>query len=101
MLNKVLIANRGDIAVRIIRSLRLLGISPLTVFSEVDKQSSHVRLADESFSLGSGSLHDTYMNREKIIEAATWLEADAIHPGYSFLSDDPQFVDFFKNKALH
>ena len=100
MLNKVLIANRGDIAVRIIRSLRLLGISPLTVFSEVDKQSSHVRLADESFSLGSGSLHDTYMNREKIIEAATWLEADAIHPGYSFLSDDPQFVDLVEKSGF-
>lgn len=92
MFTKVLIANRGDIAVRIIRSLRLLGISPLTVFSESDKQSSHVRLADESFSLGSGSLHETYLNREKIIEAASWLEADAIHPGYSFLSDDPEFA---------
>lgn len=100
MFNKVLIANRGDIAVRIIRSLRLLGISPLTVFSEVDKQSSHVRLADESFSLGSGSLHDTYLNREKILEAATWLEADAIHPGYSFLSDDSQFADLVENAGF-
>ncbi len=93
LFKKVLIANRGDIAVRIIRSLRLAGISPLTVFSEADKQSSHVRFADESFSLGDGRLHETYLNREKILEAASWLEADAIHPGYSFLSDDPQFAE--------
>ena len=93
MFKKVLIANRGDIAVRIIRSLRLFGISPLTVFSEADKQSSHVRLADESFSLGNGRLHETYLSREKILEAASWLEADAIHPGYSFLSDDPLFAE--------
>jgi pyruvate carboxylase subunit A len=100
MFKKVLIANRGDIAVRIIRSLRLLGISPLTIFSEADKQSSHVRLADESFSLGSGTLHDTYMNKEKIIEAASWLEADAIHPGYSFLSDDPEFADMVSDAGF-
>lgn len=100
MFKKVLIANRGDIAVRIIRSLRQLGISPLTIFSEVDKQSSHVRLADESFSLGTGTLHETYMNRDKIIEAATWLEADAIHPGYSFLSDDPQFADLVEKNGF-
>ena len=100
MFKKVLIANRGDIAVRIIRSLRLLGISPLTVFSEADKQSSHVRLADESFSLGSGSLHETYLNREKILEAASWLEADAIHPGYSFLSDDPKFAELVEESGF-
>jgi acetyl/propionyl-CoA carboxylase alpha subunit len=90
---KVLIANRGDIAVRIIRTLRLMNISPISIFAENDKQSLHVRLSDEAFNLGSGTLHDTYMNREKIIDAALWLEADAIHPGYSFLSDDYLFAE--------
>lgn len=100
MFKKVLVANRGDIAVRIIRTLRMMKISPIAIFTENDKQSSHVRMSDEAFNLGTGTLHDTYMNREKIIDAALWLEVDAIHPGYAFLSDDYLFAKQIEKAGL-
>lgn len=100
MFKKVLVANRGDIAVRIIRTLRMMKISPIAIFTENDKQSSHVRMSDEAFNLGTGTLHDTYMNREKIIDAALWLEVDAIHPGYAFLSDDHLFAKQIEKAGL-
>ena len=87
-IQRLLVVNRGDIAVRIFRACRLENIIPVTVFSEQDKFNLHVRLADEAYSLGSGNIHSTYMNIDKIMKAALDLKVDAIHPGYAFLAKD-------------
>ena len=89
---KVLVANRGEIAIRIIRALKDLGISSVGVYSDVDRLSRHVRYADEAFLLGSASVHDSYLNIGKIIKIALDAGVDAIHPGYGFLSENAQFA---------
>ena len=81
---KVLIANRGAIAVRIIRTLHELGCKAVVIYHEADKHSLHVHHADESYSLGAGSVADTYLNQEKILTIAKQANAEAIHPGYVF-----------------
>ena len=100
MFKKVLIANRGAIAVRIIRTLRELGCISVVVYHEADKHSLHVHGADESYSLGSGSVTDTYLNQEKIIAIAKEVNAEAIHPGYGFLSENPDFSDACDNAGI-
>ncbi len=100
MIRKILIANRGEIAVRIIRTARKLGIATVAVFSKVDELSLHVRLADESFCIGEVELNDTYLNIDKIIKAALHLKADAIHPGYGFLSENSLFVEACKKAGI-
>ena len=92
-INKVLIANRGEIAVRIIRTLRKLHIESVAVFADNDADSLHRRMADEAYPLGDGPLKDTYLNLQKIIDVALDAGADAIHPGYGFLSENPEFVE--------
>jgi len=92
MFNKVLIANRGAIATRIIRTLKQLGVSAVAVYAEADIDSLHVSQADEAFSLGSGRASDTYLNQDKLLEIAQRCGAEAIHPGYGFLSENPDFV---------
>ncbi|MBR4147051.1 MAG: ATP-grasp domain-containing protein [Bacteroidales bacterium] len=92
-INKILIANRGEIAVRIIRTLRRLHIQSVAIFADNDADALHRRLADEAYPLGNGSLKDTYLNIQKIIDAALDAGADAIHPGYGFLSENPEFVE--------
>ena len=92
-IHKILIANRGEIAVRIIRTLKRLHIESVAVFADNDANALHRRLADEACPLGSGTLKDTYLNIQKIIDAALDTGADAIHPGYGFLSENPDFVD--------
>ncbi len=92
MIQSVLIANRGAIAVRIIRTLNALNIRAVSVYAEADKDSLHVQRADESFSLGEGSAKQTYLNQEKIFSIAKASGVDAIHPGYGFLSENPEFV---------
>jgi len=91
-INKVLIANRGEIAVRIIRTLRRLHIESVAVFADNDTNALHRRMADEACPLGGGTLKDTYLNVQKIIDAALDVGADAIHPGYGFLSESPELV---------
>jgi 3-methylcrotonyl-CoA carboxylase alpha subunit len=99
-IHKVLIANRGEITVRIIRSLRRLGIISIAIFHELDSDALHVREADESYSLGTGELRETYLNIEKIIALALKTGADAIHPGYGFLSENPLFADACKENGI-
>ena len=93
MFRKVLIANRGEIAVRIIRALRETGIASVAVFSDADRRSLHVRLADEAAHIGPAASSDSYLRIDRILEAAKSHGADAIHPGYGFLSEDAEFAE--------
>ncbi len=92
-IHKVLIANRGEIAVRVIKTLRKLHIASVAVFADNDSNALHRRMADEACPLGNGALKDTYLNVQKIIDAALDTSADAIHPGYGFLSESPELVE--------
>ncbi|NOU97674.1 acetyl-CoA carboxylase biotin carboxylase subunit [Paenibacillus sp. LMG 31456] len=90
---KVLIANRGEIAVRIIRACRELGISTVAIYSEADKGALHVRLADEAYCIGPVLSKDSYLNLTNIMSVATLTETDAIHPGYGFLAENANFAE--------
>ncbi len=92
MFKKILIANRGEIAIRIIRACRELGIKTVAVYSEADKNAQHVQLADESILLGDAAPKESYLNADKLIRAALDSKADAIHPGYGFLSENASFA---------
>ena len=97
MFKKVLIANRGEIATRIIRACRELGISTVAIYSEEDATSLHVKKADEAYMIGNSK---GYMNRHRIVELAREVGADAIHPGYGFLSENPRFQLFCEKKGI-
>ena len=92
-INKVLIANRGEIAVRVIKTLKKLHIASVAIFADNDANALHRRMADEAYPLGNGPLKDTYLNVRKIIDAALDAGADAIHPGYGFLSESPELAE--------
>lgn len=101
MIKKVLVANRGEIAIRIMRSCREMGIKSVAVFSDADRTSMHVRYADEAYHIGPSPSSESYLRADKIIEVAKSSGADAIHPGYGFLSENAAFSERCKEEGIH
>jgi len=100
MFKKILIANRGEIAVRIMKACQEMGIKTVAVYSEVDAHSPHVHLADESVNLGDPTPSESYLNIKKIIESAQSVGAEAIHPGYGFLAENPDFAKACQDSGI-
>lgn len=100
MFSKILVANRGEIAVRIIRACKEMGIATVAVYSETDRDALHVALADQSFCIGSAEPSESYLNQDQIISAALMAGAQAIHPGYGFLSENAQFARQCRKNGL-
>ena len=109
MFKKILIANRGEIALRILRACRELDIQTVAIHSDADESAMHVRMADESVCIGPAPAQSSYLNIPAIITAATITNVDAIHPGYGFLSENQRFAEiteehiffFFKQKTAY
>lgn len=100
MFSKILIANRGEIACRVIKTARNLGVKTVAVYSDADKNALHVRLADEAVHIGASPVADSYLKIENIVQAALKTGAEAIHPGYGFLSENAEFVDVIEKSGL-
>lgn len=100
MFSKILIANRGEIAVRIIRACKEMGIATVAVYSQADREALHVALADESFCIGGPEAADSYLNENQIISTALLSGAQAIHPGYGFLSENAHFARLCQKNGL-
>jgi acetyl-CoA carboxylase biotin carboxylase subunit len=100
MFHKILIANRGEIAVRIVRACKELGIRTVAVYSEADKGSLHTKLADEAICIGPARSKDSYLNVSSIISAAEVTDAEAIHPGYGFLAENAEFAEICENCGI-
>ncbi|EUJ31784.1 acetyl-CoA carboxylase biotin carboxylase subunit [Listeria floridensis FSL S10-1187] len=93
MIKKVLVANRGEIAVRIIRAAKELGIETVAIYSEPDRDALHSQLADEAYCVGPAASKESYLNMSNIISAAVLTNCDAIHPGYGFLAENADFAE--------
>ncbi len=100
MFSKILIANRGEIAVRIIRACKEMGITTVGIFSEADREALHVSLADESYCIGGSLSKDSYLNMRAVITIALASKAQAIHPGYGFLSENPEFARLCEENGI-
>jgi len=100
MFKKVLIANRGEIAVRLIRACRELGIPTVAVYSEADRNSLHVRCADEAYCIGPAPSSESYLVMSRIMDVASSTGADAVHPGYGFLAENPEFAKLCKKSGI-
>ena len=98
-ITKILVANRGEIALRVMRSAREMGIKTVAVYSEVDRRAPHVLFADEAVCLGPAPSSESYLKGDKIIAFAKELKVDAIHPGYGFLSENAAFAALTKSHA--
>lgn len=100
MIKKILIANRGEIAERVIRTANKLKIKTVAIYSEADKDLAYVRAADEAYEIGPAPVHESYVNLDKVIKIAKEAKVDAIHPGYGFLSENAEFVDRCEEEGL-
>ena len=100
MFSKILIANRGEIAVRIIRACKEMGIATVAVYSVADKNALHVALADQSYCIGGAEASESYLNENQIISAAILAGAQAVHPGYGFLSENAHFARACRRNGL-
>ena len=100
MFNKLLIANRGEIALRIIRACHELGVKTVAVYSEADRESLHVRFSDEDVCIGPAPAKDSYLNIPQIISAAEVTGAEAIHPGYGFLAENAEFSEICQRSDI-
>ena len=100
MFEKVLVANRGEIAIRVMRALKEMGIASVGVYSEADRETPHVREADEAFLLGPPTPAESYLNIEKIIEVAQQAGAEAVHPGYGFLAENAAFATALEEAGI-
>ena len=100
MFKKILIVNRGEIAVRVIRACKELGIISAAIYSDADKTSLHTLLADESYHIGAAPASESYLNKNKILDLAKKIKADAIHPGYGFFSENSDFIQAVENAGI-
>jgi acetyl-CoA carboxylase biotin carboxylase subunit len=98
--DKILIANRGEIAVRIIRACRELGITSAAIYSDADKKTLHTRISDEAYYIGKATASESYLNMEKIIDTAKKIKASAIHPGYGFFSENAEFIKMVEDMGI-
>src|SRR4030042_4727852 len=101
MFDKILIANRGEIALRVLRACKELGIKTVAVHSTADADAMHVRFADESVCIGPPAAKDSYLNIPAILSACEITGADAVHPGYGFLSENARFAEILNEHGLH
>src|SRR5215472_5003841 len=100
MFRRILIANRGEIAVRVMRTCRAMGIEAVAVYSDFDRHALHVRAADQAVPIGPAPAKDSYLNIAAILAAAQKARADAIHPGYGFLAENPDFAAACENAGI-
>ncbi|MEE0910977.1 MAG: biotin carboxylase N-terminal domain-containing protein, partial [Paludibacteraceae bacterium] len=100
MISKILVANRGEIAMRVMRSCKEMGIKTVAVYSEADRTSRHVFFADEAVCIGPAQSTESYLKVDNIIEAAKKFKADAIHPGYGFLSENADFAERCEKEGI-
>ena len=98
--NKILVANRGEIAVRVIRACKELGIPVVAIYSKADESSLHTKLADEAVCIGPARSKDSYLNMQAVLSAAIATGCNAIHPGYGFLSENPKFIEMVEATGI-
>src|SRR5690554_217857 len=100
MFQKILVANRGEIACRIIRTARRLGIKTVAIYSDADRGARHVEMADEAVHIGPAPSSESYLNMAAVLKAVRQSGADAVHPGYGFLSENPKFAERLQRRKI-